>query len=1018
MGKVYTVLRKQFVVDEKMELYIQLHKQYLDKMKKANELKRLLITNVDSIEQLLEVLNKCLEELVVGMVNTSVDILLDNGVYTIDAEVYLEKYYYDYFDCSEIITPVVEKYIAITQTEEELARYREYIKSSRKKWRGGGFGIKGAIKGAVTAEIMNVGTNFIHALGDHTKKVNDEYAIKKMKNELQSDSETQKIIGEAITSIFDGWFDSIVCELAEHGIINKPNFDITSAKAIMNNINKRADVLPEDKRRELLGEVFTKAPFFYPLYEKILSTTLVDEDDNLEFAEYIGYKEKYDTDKKAKEELIKLILQSHYAQEIDELKEKGKFVMSNNELKNILDRYIELQKKSGLDLNKDIEFALYNRFEWNIQEEEYAELEDLFDDFSGILKNVNFNSCIEILNNRRQKKNIVKNIDLEQMNNDAKNYSKAIGYEANFMKIYEKALEGYGPAQQVICNHLLLIADDFYNKLDLYCEQHEDLDIYGDVLNMMTDIVSVLIPVDLEYAKVSDEKLENDYDCDVEDEIAKHTYDLSNDFHKFMNIYIRLVTSVVDEDEGVDYFESMILLANNSCVAANYFLGMHIVNRNDINEISSEYIKKGLDCLENAAKNGYLAAAKCLVRYYEKLNDMVNAKKMFEKYITASETNNHISILINSLGNLNGFGTLLFKDWLTYYRTLKVTFFEYKVSTIFDERAVFSLFTNIDWINKERSIDWKTLRKSKKVQMCLSEGESNRIIYNIEQKYMDYCSYHEVPIMLVKNNEFLMLTNYSVYYSDKNKIVQLNLKSIDDEKIEKIKEILCEDLGDDGSTEVTNMLINCLYWIKNIYDDSCFYRAEKRNNIQYACQLRQNMVEQMCFDVLEELEIKYGTLVVENEYTEYIRYKKYVSVLNIIVNTLDCYHSEIDGDGVYRGPEFGSNLSVKEEITKEYGLNNETIYVMCNFSSTFSPFKSGLVFTDKGLHCKKKEERAFVDWNDLTRDDYQRKVFGAIFAGISYKALAERNMDVIFKILGSLNDQKFFEIAYRREING
>ncbi len=77
---------------------------------------------------------------------------------------FFEKYsktkklaYYDFID------DVLNQYAEIYDEKKQLADYRNSVIAGRSRWMGGGFGLKGAIKGAITAGAMNIGTDFLHS---------------------------------------------------------------------------------------------------------------------------------------------------------------------------------------------------------------------------------------------------------------------------------------------------------------------------------------------------------------------------------------------------------------------------------------------------------------------------------------------------------------------------------------------------------------------------------------------------------------------------------------------------------------------------------------------------------------------------------------------------------------------------------------------------------------------------------------------------------------------------------------
>ena len=57
-------------------------------------------------------------------------------------------------------------YNQIMQQKNELMQQEMMRRSNRGRWQGGGFGIKGAVKGAVTASVLNASSNILHSFGD------------------------------------------------------------------------------------------------------------------------------------------------------------------------------------------------------------------------------------------------------------------------------------------------------------------------------------------------------------------------------------------------------------------------------------------------------------------------------------------------------------------------------------------------------------------------------------------------------------------------------------------------------------------------------------------------------------------------------------------------------------------------------------------------------------------------------------------------------------------------------------
>lgn len=70
---------------------------------------------------------------------------------------------------------------SISEQVNKLNSMRNAQRSTRGRWQGGGFGIKGAIKGAITAGVLNLGTDFVRGIGDSYIDSRDADKIKKLK---------------------------------------------------------------------------------------------------------------------------------------------------------------------------------------------------------------------------------------------------------------------------------------------------------------------------------------------------------------------------------------------------------------------------------------------------------------------------------------------------------------------------------------------------------------------------------------------------------------------------------------------------------------------------------------------------------------------------------------------------------------------------------------------------------------------------------------------------------------------
>lgn len=184
-------------------------------------------------------------------------------------EAFIKKYYDDYkygMDYNRIISNVVEKYADVLGEKESLERYRSMQQASRSRWQGGGFGLGGAVKGALMAGALNAGTDFVRSFGDSAQKNSDNaYIQKKIKELKNSDYAQGQIIGGAY-SVIIGVFFAVLNELQEHRQVSKFEFkkeQYDKAKNICESVER----YETDEQKILEG--YLDAILEYPYYERV-----------------------------------------------------------------------------------------------------------------------------------------------------------------------------------------------------------------------------------------------------------------------------------------------------------------------------------------------------------------------------------------------------------------------------------------------------------------------------------------------------------------------------------------------------------------------------------------------------------------------------------------------------------------------------------------------------------------------------------------------------------------------------
>lgn len=215
--------------------------------------------------------------------------LVSHAVYDIDLTGFS-----DYYDAGAAwesdFAEVDDRYMAITLKAEELNDYRTQRRESRGRWVGGGFGIGGAVKGAMQAGAMNIATGAVHGTFNLIGKGLTAAGNAIEKNKLFADPSTKAAL---VNSIYRLVFN------VHYGLVNalndrKPELAIgyvsteDSAKATRLLDNIAAGRIPEAAIREQLTEAISLNPYDDAFYHCWLRQ-YGDDDGQLETVErYFG----------------------------------------------------------------------------------------------------------------------------------------------------------------------------------------------------------------------------------------------------------------------------------------------------------------------------------------------------------------------------------------------------------------------------------------------------------------------------------------------------------------------------------------------------------------------------------------------------------------------------------------------------------------------------------------------------------------------------------------------------------
>ncbi|MCM1328428.1 MAG: hypothetical protein NC253_03225 [Ruminococcus sp.] len=187
--------------------YILIRAPYEKAAEKMRQQFTKYINQITSFDVLYSTGVDTFEDCMSGLIKDGVlDDLVDKGIYTYSAQM-LAKEFADY-SIGGSGYKSMKKFAEISEVYQlyanEINTKRNIQRSDRSYWEGGGFGLKGMLSGAITAGILNLGTEAIRGIGDAITDANDRKHI---------DSAMQKFFSTAQKSLIDALY-FYICDMA------------------------------------------------------------------------------------------------------------------------------------------------------------------------------------------------------------------------------------------------------------------------------------------------------------------------------------------------------------------------------------------------------------------------------------------------------------------------------------------------------------------------------------------------------------------------------------------------------------------------------------------------------------------------------------------------------------------------------------------------------------------------------------------------------------------------------------
>lgn len=158
------------------------------------------------------------QEVINKIIDKVVQYLYSQKNIGISTESFINKCDYS-LNYSDYITKIISECQKIDGYAADLSQQREIEKASRSRWQGGGFGLQGAVKGALQAGMLNAGSDLLHSFGDSARSGSDNAQIRNQYASLYKDSATRQEFCSPIYSLVHRIFDTLIQILIDHHAI-------------------------------------------------------------------------------------------------------------------------------------------------------------------------------------------------------------------------------------------------------------------------------------------------------------------------------------------------------------------------------------------------------------------------------------------------------------------------------------------------------------------------------------------------------------------------------------------------------------------------------------------------------------------------------------------------------------------------------------------------------------------------------------------------------------------------------
>lgn len=258
---------QSYLVNENFELYNTIRSAYVNMAIGASEDIALLYRQNKEMTVFWEQYTRYIAGVMKEAIENSCAVLFDAEIYHVTPDAFLKKYHKDYMDILPLLAPVKDQLDRISELSDAMELQRKNSFSGGGRWIGGGFGVKGAIKGAVTASAFNAIGSAMRGIGSAISCAADNATIRRAFQEVFDDPKTLLVMEKAAYYCCLGCFYGVRDELEKHDVLDPVAIDFLESDTICTNALRYAS--DEEQMQELLIKSLFLDPYNLETFDEL-----------------------------------------------------------------------------------------------------------------------------------------------------------------------------------------------------------------------------------------------------------------------------------------------------------------------------------------------------------------------------------------------------------------------------------------------------------------------------------------------------------------------------------------------------------------------------------------------------------------------------------------------------------------------------------------------------------------------------------------------------------------------------